>query len=128
MERGQMWSVDVIIGIIIFISIIIVFYTTLSGSGRDVQEQLKNNADTVLSKFTQDPSLKVIDDNNVLNSSKLQVLAAMPYDQLKKQLGIQNDFCIYVEDQDGNIVPIGTKISFGKDTINISGRPCGSNI
>jgi len=128
MDKGQMWSVDVIIGIVIFISILTVFYTTLAGSSGDVTKALQKNADTVLTKFTQDPDLKVITPGNVLNNSKLVELSNLPYQELKAQLGIAGDFCIYLEDENGRIIPIGGKNGLGSSDINISGTPCGDPV
>ena len=124
--KGQMWSVDVIIGIVIFVSIITVFYTTLSGGSSEVKNALRSNAETVVVKFSQDPNLRIIDENNILNNDKLANLSAMGYDELKRQLGIEGDFCIYIEDENGRVVPIGSQYSIGKGDVNIGGNPCGT--
>ncbi len=131
MNKGQMWSVDVIIGIVIFVSVITLFYTTLSESGSDVRQNLAANADTVVTKFTQDPNLKVVNDNT-LNTSKLEKLSKMNYSELKRELNVQGEFCIYLQGEDGRLIPIGNKSGIGKNkgtTINISnGVKCGADV
>ena len=41
-----------------------------------------------------------------VDKDKLQEFAQTKYSDLKKQLGLTNDFCIHFEDQDGNLIDI----------------------
>ena len=128
MYRGQVWSVDVIIGVVIFISILTVFYAILSESGEDVNALLRANADTVIIRFTQDPDLRVLEGNNKLNLSRLELVGNHSYERLKEKLGIQGEFCIYLEDEFGRLVTIGNKTGIGNPQLNISGTPCGQEV
>lgn len=56
--------------------------------------------------------IKVILDENsaklhhssVIDQAELETIQGMTYDQLKKYLNVKNDFCLYVEDGNGNII------------------------
>ena len=47
----------------------------------------------------------------------------MDYDDLKDSMNIKNEFCVYFEDENGNIVE-GIK-TIGSDKIEVNGKPCG---
>jgi hypothetical protein len=135
MDKGQMWSVDVIIGIIIFIGVLAVFYGTLSGSNEGAERAAQDNANVILQKLKNNPQLDVITDDNELNMTRLEEISKWNYSDLKQTLGVQSDFCIYVQDQEGRVIPLGNtteqKYSFGKpggSTINVSGKRCNENI
>jgi len=124
--KGQVWSTDVIIGIVIFISVIALFYSLLSDKGEDKEALLKANAERVLLKLSTDPELKVIEEGNEINITKLGDLTNLDYEELKKKLGVQGDVCLYLEDENGRVVPINGKTGIGSPKLNISGKPCGT--
>ena len=55
----------------------------------------------------------------------LQYFASMDYEQIKSQLGVQNDFVIHFEDENGQLIPIGDKWCIGSKNANVNGIPCG---
>ena len=42
--------------------------------------------------------------NGVINEDKLNAIRNMDYHDFKNHLGAKNDFCIYIEDENGNII------------------------
>ena len=73
---------------------------------------------------TPDNSVAVVDQNTI-NKTKLEQLVASDYETLKEQLRINSEFCIYLEDENGDIIYMDpATIGKGSDTINISGVPC----
>ena len=55
----------------------------------------------------------------------------MNYRDLKGKLGIKNDFCIYFEDEDGNLVNISDLVGIqvagiGSPNATVSGMMCGN--
>ena len=42
--------------------------------------------------------------NGIIDENKLRMLQNMNYDELKKSVNAQNDFCIYVKDGFGNVI------------------------
>ena len=57
--------------------------------------------------------------NGVIDENKLIEIQNMDYYELKKSLKAKNDFCIYIEDEDGNII-----LSKGSSRINGDGIYC----
>ena len=57
--------------------------------------------------------------NGVIDENKLIEIQNMDYYELKKSLKAKNDFCIYIEDEDGNII-----LSKGSSRINGYGIYC----
>ncbi len=105
-KRGQNWSTDAIIAIVIFMVILLSFFyiTGKSLLKKDLDSYGREAA--MIPEFFQkseNESLRFIDDNKV-DSKKLDQLVAMDYDALKVMLGVSNDFCIHFEDEKGNLV------------------------
>ena len=56
---------------------------------------------------------------------KIGELKNLSYHELKSRLRMEGDFCIYFEDEKGNIVLINNSYKgIGASNINISGTPC----
>lgn len=63
--------------------------------------------------------------NGIINENKLKEIKNMNYDDFKKSINAKNDFCIYFEDEKGNIVLINNSYKgIGSPSINLSGIPC----
>jgi len=43
-------------------------------------------------------------NNGVIDEYKLKEIEKMDYSTLKKTLNAKNDFCIYIEDENGNVI------------------------
>lgn len=123
-SKAQSWSIDVIIGVIIFIGAFFVVYALLNSNPETKASNLKDEASAVVKKVTSEGSLKIVDGNEV-NESKLNELKNLPYDELKRILAIEGDFCIYFEDDKGNLVLIDNSYKgVGSQNIVIGGTPC----
>lgn len=131
MKKGQSWSMDVVIAVVIFGFIAVIFYSLI------VIEQQPSRDD--LLRVAQDINTKLelgvlgcgaIIDNQTLTQAQIQCLYNQSYQQVKDQFGISPNahFCIYIQDSNGRlyIVDNGStnKTGFGDPTINISGQPC----
>ena len=57
--------------------------------------------------------------NGVIDESKLREIRSMSYESFKKSLSIDNDFCILLEDANGNII-----LSKGSSKLNKDGIYC----
>lgn len=123
-SKAQSWSIDVIIGVLIFIGAFFVVYALLNSNPETKASNLKDEASAVVKKVTSEGSLKIVDGNEV-NESKLNELKNLPYDELKRILAIEGDFCIYFEDDKGNLVLIDNSYKgVGSQNIVIGGTPC----
>ena len=116
---------DIIIAVVIFISAFFIYYALVSSNPSEKAKSLKEDATSIIKQVgTEDSSLRVI-DNKMLNESKLGGLKNLSYDDLKTMFRTEGDFCIYIEDDNGNIVIINNSYrGIGSSNINISGVPC----
>jgi hypothetical protein len=128
MERAQIWSIDVLLAVVIFISIIMIFYVTLGANDNLSIKDLEIEASTLRVQLESNPALKIIEQDNI-NNTKLEEFteqASTNYVETKEALGIKGDFCIYFEDEQGNLVLLAdNRTGLGKGDVNITGTPCG---
>ena len=126
MMKSQAWSLDIMLAVVVFIGTALFFYSILSQSQSTKVKDLENEATNVLGNIeTQNSTASMIDDNE-LNITKLEGLLGKNYSEIKNKLRLKNDFCIYFEDKQGNIIYINqTHTGIGSVTINISSTPCG---
>ena len=123
-RKAQSWSVDIMLGVILFMGAIFLFYAILNSDENANAANLKDDASTVIKAVSSDKSLGIIDDNQI-NISKAGQLKNISYEELKQRLRVGGDFCIYMEDENGNIVLINDSYrGIGAPSINISGAPC----
>ena len=118
MERAQAWSMDIMVAIVVFLGVIFVFYSIIS----DKQESK--------AKDLQDDVSKVLKNLNITqNISQIDELLNEDYQQLKRKIRVKNEFCIFFEDENGNIIYVNpndpTQVGIGSEKINISDVPCG---
>ena len=130
MERGQVWSVDVLLGVVIFISVILIFYVTINAKQKQGLTDLESEVADLRIELEQNHEVGFIVSDEV-DENKLMAFSnnvTFDYDELKRKLGIKGEFCLYFEDADGNIILIaGNKTSIGNPAINITPTiPCGT--
>ena len=132
--HGQSWSLDIILAFVIFVLVIGIFYTLLNNNKGDKTKDLSLESKTVVSNLDSSNghtnNLTIIDDGDIENN-KLLTLYDSDYDDLKRQLGIRGEFCIYIVDQYGNLVTAelanGSEVgSFGSPDYTVNGQPCGA--
>ena len=125
-KNGQTWSIDVIIGVIIFMLIIAVFYAFISSRSEPTVDDLGDDARVISTKLSSDGVISA----GSINRADIDTLCDMSYEDVKAQLGITSDFCIYLEDSNGNLIPCGTaqKSGIGNAAdVNLSGSiTCGA--
>lgn len=132
-ERGQAWSMDLVIGVLIFLLVAGVIYAFLIDRDKNDITPLRIESEVIATKLTTDSSIAVA-ENNQLDVAQMITLSDEDYEQLKKQLGVNREFCVFLQDDRGNLVFInasGKKVNgIGSSTgeINLSGCPCGSAI
>ena len=63
-----------------------------------------------------------------VDNQRLSEALNMSYESLKSILGLESDFCMYFEDEKGNLVPMRGKMGVGSSLVNLSGRSCNATI
>ncbi|MFH1211506.1 MAG: hypothetical protein V1659_01090 [Candidatus Woesearchaeota archaeon] len=128
-RHGQAWSTDLIIATIIFVLVIAVFYSLMTSQKSDAPDELEIEAKSLASKLdsSESPNAYSIIDNNEVDKELAEELYSADYDTLKKEFGVGNEFCIYMEDANGNLVPVGNRYSVGNDDeeVLVGEIPCG---
>jgi len=129
---GQTWSLDLILAAGIFILVLIAFYAIFSNdSSGNSQKDLEKSAEEIIISLDansgKQKSAVVVDGK--IDENKLTELSQEDYQELKRILGVSDDFCIYIEDENGRIIPInGTFVGVGGDSITIDGTPCNGTL
>ncbi len=139
MKEGQVWSMDLIVAVIIFLLAVGVFYFFAGTNNNHESSTLQIESKVVADKLGGDGVVSIA-NGTALDNEKLKLLATMPYDQLKQELGLKNDFCIVLRDQEGNLIPVLVrsqpspvyKIAIGSPQLNITingiSEPCGAEL
>ena len=87
-------------------------------------KRLRQDAEKLLDAITTS-SLKIIDSNQV-DVKKVDEVSKKDYAALKREFGVESDFCIHFEDDDGNIVRInGMGTGIGSPRVKVNGVACG---
>ena len=139
MSRGQAWSMDLIFGVLIVMLAIGIVYAMLANrSGKDL-EPLRIESEVIATKLASDPQFNVAADNR-LNMTRIGELAAnatrdaseFSYENIRTTLGVKSEFCVYIQDEQGNLYYIRgadgknyTGIGSASGEMNLSGTPCG---
>ena len=120
---------DVTLAVIIFISAFFVIYIIATNRTSTNIEEMTQEAERISAEAAAENSnLSIIGDNE-LNQIKVEDLIGQDYEEIKKQLRIENEFCIYLEDEEGNLIFLNQSeteniTGIGSSDINISGIPC----
>jgi hypothetical protein len=133
--QGQSWSLDIILAFVVFVLIIGIFYALVNNNKKDQTQDLTLESNTIASNLDSangqtGSNLTIIDKGNV-DDAKLKELYGSDYNNIKRQLGIKGEFCIYLIDQNGMLIAInsssGKQIgSFGNGNYTVNDNPCGS--
>ena len=123
-SKAQSWAVDITIATVVFVGAFFLFYALLYTNTNTQAEDLQKDAALIIRQVAT--SLKII-HNNEVNVSRLNEIKNLSYDELKTVLRTEGDFCIYFEDEKGNIILINNSYrAVGAPIINLSGIPCNS--
>jgi|TARA_B100001964_G_C14228452_1_gene598869 hypothetical protein len=126
MKTSQAWSMDIMIAIVLFIGTIFVFYSVLSAKQSPKTDELQDDASIVLESIVSEDSDIGILDGAEVNETKLEELLGMEYSEIKKKMRVENEFCIFLEDEEGNVIYITQdQPGIGSDEISVSEVPCG---
>ena len=132
MRRGQTWSFDMFFAITLFILVFAIFIgITVKVLEQEQETRVRDEARVIAVEITGDSSVSVV-KGNVIQEEQLEERALTSYDSLRQELGVSNNFCIYLEDAEGTIIPIqlsnGTVYGIGSNASSFAGNPCGQII
>lgn len=127
--KAQTWSVDLVVGIVVFLLLVIVLYALLSKEPTQ-EKKLRLENEQVLARFDAknrvDGVPSIIDGENINEAELKKLYHAEEYATIKQNLGITGEFCILLIDDTGGIVGIPPiidgnpdKLSFGNTADNL---------
>lgn len=123
--KAQSWSIDIVLGVIIFMAAFFIFYALLNADQSGKAGILKEEASSAIKQVASEEAPIRIIDNNEINISRVHELKNLSYEELKRRLRIESDFCIYFEDEQGRLIVINNSYKgIGSPAINLSGTPC----
>ena len=107
-SKAQVWSMDLIIAVVIFLLAIGVFYFFTEGKVDENTSKLYIESQIIANRLTGDENISIVKDG-AIDDEKLQklVLKGDDYEKLKEELGVHDDFCMVLRDQEGNIILVG---------------------
>lgn len=125
MSKAQSWTIDITLGIVVFMAAFFVFYALLNANPSAKASNLKDEASSVIRQVASEEAPFRVVDGDEVNVSRLNELKNLSYDELKRSLRVEGEFCIYFEDEKGNLVLINNSYrGIGSPDINLSGTPC----
>lgn len=115
MRRAQIFALDLIMATVLFIAIFAAFYGFLAYMVAEPEDKvLVRQGQQVVSALDTEGSPANVIDAQELNVTKLEDLTGKDYDTLRAELGLRDNFCLYIEDDEGNLVQMSdAKLSQG---------------
>ena len=105
------------------------YYLSGPAASNKQNEKLRSESERLPAALTSQQNMSgVFIKGTKIDDQKLGEALNLSYENLKQLLGIQSDFCIYFEDEKGNVVPIRNKIGIGSPLVNFSGRSCNETV
>jgi hypothetical protein len=101
------------------IAVFALLFSLAKYSGVSAQEEV----DRAVSMLIDHHPLSVAPGAEV-DERRLAGLTAFQYEDVKKELGMGGEFCIYLEDANGQIIPLAGNPGLGSSEILIDDRPC----
>ncbi len=116
--KGQIISIDLILSLIVFISIIVGFFylITIFAQSGDTGKIQRESEDLPRGLQSNISSFSFIKGNRI-DVERLLDFSGKSYKELRDELGVENDFCIYFVDDSGYIIPINNKPGIGSDKV-----------
>lgn len=132
-KKGQTWSFDLIVAVVLFIVVVGLFYGYIVKNRQSNEDILLEGSKLLAYKVNCDnkgsSDLCFVNDGHV-NATKINEFYNYDYEYVKENLKSDKDFCIYLLDQNGNLVPVDQYTGLGSDILILteSGLVCGEDL
>ncbi len=118
-KGAQTITLDFIIGITIFLSMIVLFYYLFAVDVTKTEEEAE------AAKLIDGLSGNEYFNDGELTEDEIQLLADMDCKELKEFFNTNKNVCFYATDSNGNVVQLNSKIALGCEGIEIDDVICG---
>lgn len=122
-RKSQAVTMDGILAVLLFIGAFFAVFFLVSNKDTSTVQDLKKEAERISAEVNVNSNLSIV-NGNTLNQSQVSRLINTSYDDRKRGLNTLHEFCIYFEDENGNLIKINGTNGIGSPLINISGVPC----
>ena len=115
------------IAVALFAFILSLFFLKLSSMQRGELRLLVDTAEVINAKMetSEDGGGWELIQGGEIDWEDFRGLSGWDYEYLKNELGIEGEFCIYIEDEEGNIITInGTTLGVGSDNLTVGNFSC----
>lgn len=93
--------------VFVFMVILILFFGILSSmSEPEKGKRLSKNAELITKALTGRSDQTILEDNKLEPAKIKEFIDQDKYEEIKSTLGLTGDFCIYIEDSNGNLIPV----------------------
>lgn len=99
--------------------ILILFFGIITSLSGPRKGKLSKDAELITKALTGQSDSALVQDNKV-DAARINDFVISPdqYNELKSQLGVKGDFCIYFEDSEGNLVPVLLRVDDPDPTVD----------
>ena len=97
-KKTRKWKVDELTMVFI-VAIAIIALSLLLRKENDA----KQSAEEITVRIIGNPNLNLV-KNGQVDQSQLNEIQKMDYQQLKNSIQSDSDFCLYIEDENGNVI------------------------
>lgn len=118
-KQAQTITLDLIIGISIFLTAIVLFYYLFGIDVTKTEEE--DAAEQIIEGLSGNEYFR----DGELDSDEISALSAMNCTALKEFFNTNKNVCIYATDKNGNLVELNNKIALGCGGIEINNVVCG---
>ena len=126
-KKAQAISIDLLLALFIFMIIMLGFFYFVSNMQKSkIPGIVKQDSEYIVKMVEQNVSGASFLEGNKVKVLKLYNLTGKSYTELKGEMGIVNDFCIYFVDEEGYVVKINNKTGLGSPRFLINNTPCGT--
>jgi uncharacterized alpha/beta hydrolase family protein len=133
-KKAQTWSIDILIAVFIFVAIFIMFIGIMTSMSDTQQKDRLSERGEKITKILSTENPVAFLKGSTVDENKLKAIVG-DYDALRDQVGYDK-FCIYFEDENGDLVPVegvvnGDKVTFygmGNNESIIGGTRCGEPV
>ncbi len=120
---------DVALAVVIFIIAFFIVYSIVTNKTSGDVSDLYEEAERISKEAVLQNSTISLVNGESLNETKIKNVLGQDYSELKRKLRVNNEFCIYFEDENGNLIVFQNSSDdnasgIGSQSINISGIVC----
>ena len=122
MRRAQIWSMDLAVGVIVFLLVIGIVFFFLNSQQERNRSRLRIESQLVADRLTGLHDLSFVSQGQINESvlAKLVNMSETDYATLRSSLGLRDDFCVLFVDGQENIIFLSSHNASGFGNANLT--------